>query len=74
MFTKSKTRILFLNSEVIVLTKIQADIVKCQIFVDGINKGHLVELDGMFVPEDNCNIAPFILSRINALALKSKAA
>lgn len=71
MFNKSNTRIIFTNSSVVILRQLEGSAAKCRIFIDGIEKGHLIETSGRFAPEDDITIEPSVLSRINDLAKRA---
>ncbi len=74
MFTKSNTRIILIDGRVVILRQISQIKTKCRIFIDGIEKGHLVEANGLFVAEDNSSIEPIVLLKINDLAKRAKVA
>jgi len=73
MFNKSNTRIIFINGSVVILRQLEGTAAKCRIFIDGIEKGHLIETSGSFAPEDDIAIEPEVLSRINDLAKRPNA-
>jgi len=72
MFNKSNTRIIFTNGSVVILRQLNKNATKCRLFIDGIEKGHLVESCGSFVPEDDATIESAVLSRINDLAKRTE--
>ncbi|WP_421944746.1 hypothetical protein [Pedobacter sp.] len=74
MFTKSNTRIIFINGSVVILRQLDPSKAKCRIFIDGIEKGNLVESSGSFFPEDDISIEPAVMSRINDLAKRANPA
>ena len=74
MFKKYKTRILFVNGDVVILNQIQDGLDKCRVFIDGIEKGCLIERNGFLVPVDDAKIQASIIKEINNLAKGSIAA
>ena len=74
MLMKNKTRILYLNGEVVILTQVPSETIRCRVFVDGMEMGYLIKSNGIFIPEDNCNIPTIILDKINDLASQAEAA
>lgn len=74
MLMKNKTRIFFLNGEVVIVTPVPSETIRCRVFVDGMEMGYLIKLNGTFIPENNCHISTIILDKINDLAIQAEAA